>query len=198
MLWYDAGMPDAIFRFISPFPWYLDLTALVLGTIGFLMAIQPFTQVIFGRPKVRAHLFAGTFEELQVIECLLANDPTMSWFPRWLRVHRDVAEDVHASFHIQPHNKEDALFTEIPMINTFDGVTAQRVRLPASVLPSKFMIVFTGENGQVFAVNNNKQTVSSPTGLYDVNVEINVDGVKKTFSKQIVVQDSNPYAYLVD
>ena len=84
------------------------------------------------------------------------------------------------------------------MINTFDGVTAQRVRLPASVLPSKFMIVFTGENGQVFAVNNNKQTVSIPTGLYDVNVEINVDGVKKTFSKQIVVQDSNPYAYLVD
>ena len=66
----------------------------IIGVGAFLMAIQPFTQVIWGRPKIEVDFSARDSGNSRFLDILIFNRPIQNWFLKTIKVRRDKAEDV--------------------------------------------------------------------------------------------------------
>lgn len=73
----------------------------VVGVVAFIMAVQPFTQAIFGRPKILVRF--NTKDDIPrhiALQCGVVNVPVIKGILNVLQVDRQTAEELWAPFDI--------------------------------------------------------------------------------------------------
>ena len=176
-----------------------DWAGIVMGAIGvvaFVMAVQPFVQMIWGAPKIVVAFGEDTVGEIKMLHCHIANFPVKGKLLRFLKVRRSVAEDVWAPFEILEHQTGEKVFDAVPVINTFTGTAAQRVTLPSSTVGGTFGVANITVQGQVYA--GLERTTELAVGLCDLSMRVDIEGdPKRKYKHSFVVQQKESYAYWV-
>lgn len=166
------------------------------------MAVQPFTQVIFGQPKIRISFntaeIAGNANKTIVLQGLVLNQPITKGPLAWIKVTRITAKDLFAEFEIIEFRTQKKEFNAVPIINTFTGLSAQRVTLSASHVPGTFGIAFYLEGEGIVRAGLTRDGPELKVGLYEVRVTVDVASKLVANSKRrFVVQSDLPFAYWV-
>lgn len=180
--------------------YYVRMAAYIgigIAVVALVMAVQPFTQAIWGRPKLIINLKPYRKNGVQGLICEIGNPPIESRLLRGIQVHRSTAEDVVANLGITEHHSQKRVFGVVPHIDKYTGDRAQRVTLPASKIPNWFGIVIFDGNSVKPGFDASIPDVLNP-GLYDVLVR--VESAEHRYSKrgQFVVQTETPLAYWVE
>ncbi len=66
----------------------------IVGGVAFLMAVQPFLEFIWGRPKIQIEFEARDKGSVRYLDILLTNVPVGNPILKFLGVSRRTAEDV--------------------------------------------------------------------------------------------------------
>ncbi|MCH7737627.1 MAG: hypothetical protein IH872_09550 [Chloroflexi bacterium] len=180
---------------------WIGVAAFVIGVVALVMAFPPLIQAIFGRPRIKVSFTSSEKRpQNRILECGISNTPITKGVLNLFRIDRQAAEDLWAPFDIIESHEGGKVFDAVPVINTHTGVTAQRVRLAASSIPSTFGVAVVDLEAQIVyaGLEKSTETMLKP-GLYNVNVTV-VNGGKKQspVNQQMVVQRSEPYAYWVN
>ncbi|MBF8265654.1 MAG: hypothetical protein HW384_1518 [Dehalococcoidia bacterium] len=138
-----------------------------IGLVAFLMAIQPFTQFIWGRPKIDMEFRARDSDTSRYLDILLFNRPMRNQFLRIIKVRRDKAEDVFVTCNIT-NIQTDEIYVEtlIPKIRTIHE-EKEAISLPASTTPALITLIGAFDNGKVIIKENNKVLIP---GKYSLTV----------------------------
>ena len=84
----------------SNFPAQWEWVALILGGVALLMAVAPFLQMYFGRPKILIEFTKDMIDGSDFLGCQISNPPLLHPLARFLGLHQESAEDVWAGFDI--------------------------------------------------------------------------------------------------
>ena len=122
------------------------------------MAIQPFVQVVWGRPKVRVEASEGQVKGVPYLQFEMFNEPIEKGPLSWLHVERDTAKEIWANIEIL-EDGTNRLISSMLLVDLGRGGTgepkAQRIPLPPSAFGAKAMVVFRSlETGGVVMVEN--------------------------------------------
>ena len=168
------------------------------------MTVPSGFQMYWGRPRVRIRLTRAPLPGhagVEVLGCELTNQRITNPALRFLRVKRDPAEDVTATYEIKDAVEKTLVFKAEPLIATdypYAPASSQRARITVSALPCTFRIVTIGPQGneRVFVIHGDSAPPQVlPPGLYDVSVRFEVDGdAEKPKHGRFIVQDHPPYA----
>ncbi len=138
----NGGMAETI-----PIFWqWLGLALAFFGAVGFLMAVQPFTQAIWGRPKIEVDFGVLEVGDWHMLVCRVYNRPIGGGPLSWLRVSRDSAHELCAKVDIF-EDGSGSFVGDIPLAGLFRGLSysvgqhPSRLTLPSSKLPILFAIV---------------------------------------------------------
>jgi len=83
------------------------------------LAIQPFTQVIWGRPKLSVLFRVDDTGESEVLHCLISNVPVTNRILKALLVYRNPIDDLVVEFDILTrHNMQKISETFIAKLHT--------------------------------------------------------------------------------
>lgn len=181
--------------FSFPLPaWWLWVVS-IIGIMAFVMAVKPFVQAIWGKPKIEVDFGVKDLEGGRVLQCEICNPPIRHKILRLLGVTRVIAEDITASFSIEEYGSGRVIFSgAVPSIITYSGTTgAQRISLPPSVFPANFAIVIvvdTEKKVRVFEEN-----IILLSGKYCANVEVRMVDKTIKVKKRFVVSQTHPFAY---
>jgi hypothetical protein len=131
----------------------------IIGLVAFLMAVQPFTQFMWGRPKIEIEFGARDKDKSRFLDILLLNRPIKSRFLKSIRVRRDKAEDVFLVCEIE-NCETQQMYAEkmIPKISTVEGESL-RVALPGSTTPATITLIGSFDNGETSIADKNKTLV---------------------------------------
>jgi hypothetical protein len=179
-----------------------DWLSIALGTVGvvaFVMAIQPFIQMMWGAPKLSSEISQYPRDGRYILQFTIWNNPITRGMLRRIGIRRSTAEDVWVSFQIleEPHGLQ--VFSAMPLINTANGLAAQRVSLPASAIGGHFGIAVTDAKGNVFPGLVPGATEPLRVGSYRVKVDIYLEGRNPThIEARFIVQDRPPHVYLTN
>jgi len=172
----------------------VTIAGVLLAAIAVLLAAHPIAQAIWGSPRLTISLVRYRKGGVQGLRCEIVNPPIETRLLRILRVRRATAEDVVTNFRITEYRDQRKMFEAMPYIDTHAGERAQRVALPASMLPSSFGIAIRQGNEVKPGFDPSIAEVLRP-GLYDVIVR--VDSAEDHYEKrgQFIVQTETPLAY---
>ena len=167
-----------------------------MGVVVFVMAVQPFTQMIWGKPKITVDFSASNVDSGRILECRVYNPPITTGVLRLLGTTRMTSEDIMADFSIKEDGSGRVVFPgAVAQIQTFAGSYAQRVRLLGSVFLVVFSIATCVKNEcKVNPFGEHSQTTPSP-GLYCACVHVVVGGKAITKQRNFVVTEEYPFAY---
>lgn len=186
---------------------WVGIAGFAIGMVAFLMAIRPFTQMMWGRPRLsfsydekldqNGAVFALMFSMQN--KPIRKNDGWRMAALYALGVHRDSALDVVAVLNIQNGNTREKVFGALPEINTYSSQSGQRVSLPPSFVPATFGVAIIATNaGQVKPGFDLSLEQTLPNGLYIASVTVDVEGIRVYADKRsFVVQDTIPFLYWV-
>lgn len=169
------------------------------------MAVQPFVSFIWGRPEIR--IAFDVFElkdEYTILQVNIYNVPIVKGILHFLRITRNTAEGLTASYTINNVQNGDEIVFEWPSMFSGESAASQRVNLPAGSIPARFGIVtLKNDSGEVKpGIASPSVWVSKsviPTGLYKVLIEVELAGrIVATSKKNFVVQSNKPFAYWVN
>ncbi|MFH1560019.1 MAG: hypothetical protein ABID84_01215 [Chloroflexota bacterium] len=150
----------------------------VVGFVGFLMAIQPFTQAIWGKPRIIVETGAGNLDNNHpYLEFVIVNEPIDGGLLGFLGVARDTADEIFAMINIKEYttNREIVPRDFAKLVRRGSGVNGtQRISLPASVMGASAAVVIQGDDAIIGAVEG---TPHLSTGTY--LAEIGIAGLKK-------------------
>jgi energy-converting hydrogenase Eha subunit A len=173
----------------------------IIGILGFLMAIAPFIQMIYGKPKIEfdfseKHSDDGT----TIFECAIINPPIDNAILQTIGVTRNIALGTMAIVKIKEKRTGNKLYSDwVKLISGF-GVATQRADLPSGYIPARFMVITVYEKtSEVYAGNKlTGEEALLPIGLYEVSIEVTVSGkVIRTLNRELMVQATQPFAYWV-
>ena len=181
----------------------LDLWGFIIGLAALALTVPSVFQMSWGRPKVRIGLTRAPLPDhagIEVLGCELTNQRITNRALRFLRVKRDPAEDVTATYEIKDAVTKTLVFKAAPLIainQPWALASSQHARIPVSAVPCTFRIVTISPEGneRVFAIHSDGALQALSPGLYDVSVYLEIDGdVKKSKRRRFLVQDHPPYA----
>lgn len=189
----------------STFPAQWEWVALIIGGLAFLMAVQPFLQAIYGRPKIVVYMpEPRKLDSSAVLGCHVVNYPIAGGILGTLCVTRNTAKGLIVLFDIKEKRTASKVYEEWPSLASQVGEPTQRIDLPAGYVPARFGVVTINEgNGIVYPglvpPGKQKGTQVLADGLYVVDVSVEVGGkVVRRMKKDLVVQTKSPYAYWVN
>lgn len=185
----------------------LSLVFSIVGVVGFLIAMPPFTQMIWGRPKLSFSYNEQLDENGAVVALMFSmqnkpirkNDGWRMAALHALGVRRDSARDVVAVLNIQEGDTREKVFGALPEINTYSSLSGQHVSLPPSFVPATFGVAIIATNtGQVKPGLDPSIEQILSNGLYVVLVTVDVEGIRVYAGKRsFVVKDTTPFLYWV-
>jgi hypothetical protein len=149
----------------------------VIGLVAFLMAVQPFTQFIWGRPRIEINFIARDVGSSRYLDIVLSNRPVESRILKRLKIRREKAESVFLSCTIK-NTQTDKLYAE-DLHPEIDGIQQKglEISLPSSTTPA-FISLIVANHERVSLVN---KTTLIP-GKYLLTVTVHYSEIK--FSKQ--------------
>lgn len=177
------------------FPEELELVGFIIGGIAFLMAVQPFTQAIWGRPRIKISYNHEELASGRVLQCNIHNVPIQNRILKFMFVSRNTAENIMAVLGIEEYGTGRVLLPALmPEIKTHTGYAAQRISLPAAIMPAMFGVV-VAEQGKVFPFGRDVSEPILPMGVYVANIDIEIGGKIIRERKNFIVSNAHPYAY---
>ncbi len=186
----------------NTFPAQWEWVALILGGVALLMAVQPFLQMIWGSPKIIVGFGSTSIDHTEYFDCKIWNGPITSRILNFLRVRRDTAPDITASFTIEDKGSRRVVFrtSHLVEIKTQTNVTAERVPLPPSFFPASFAIVLVSKGDDQVRVydkpiDEGTELQVLPIGDYTVRVELGISGEVRKIQRHLTVQKNYPFAY---
>jgi len=183
----------------NTFPAQWEWVALILGVVALMVAVP---QMIWGAPKILVGFGFTNFNDTEYFICQIWNEPITSRILNFLRVRRDTAPEITASFTIEDKGSRREVFraSHLVGIKTQTNVMAERVSLPSSFFPATFAIALVNKGEDQVRVyhkpvDDETELQILPAGGYVVKVELAVAGKTKRIQRRFVVQQNYPYAY---
>lgn len=159
----------------SSFPAHWEWVALILGGVAFLMAVSPFLQMYFGRPKIRIEFTEDVIDGGKFLGCQLSNPPLLHPLARFFGLHRESAEDVWAGFEINEDKTGKVIVPVIlPELNREGMPPARRITLPSSITIARFPIVFYNPRSKQVKLADKANAIVLLPGQYITIVKIMV------------------------
>lgn len=176
------------------FPLWAEWTAAIIGGAAFLLAVQPFTQFIWGRPKLDLEFDRYVEGQNRLLVVLLKNPPISSKILNALRISRNPIQSLVVHFRIAEHgsgrieitNRQARIYTDTEA----DDSGRWRISLPPTFSGGANVVVARWDTDIA-------RTVVPPTlmqnethlavGLYRAQIVFLIDGKEKTVSRQFVV-----------
>lgn len=181
---------------------FLAVIGFPIGVVAFLMAVQPFVKMIWGRPKIFIAFDDKVLNGVKVLQCSFMNVPITRGILNRLRIRRDTAEGLFALFDIKNAATGEEVFSALAYIYSQEGEATQRIDLPASWMPARIAIMMIAEDGTVHPAylphSKEADEKALGTGLYNVHVTVEVAESKTEARAAIVIQSEEPYAYWVN
>lgn len=156
--------------------WFGLITG-IIGVVAFLMAIQPFTQFIWGRPKIEIEFSLRDINASRYLDIFLFNRPVKGRFLKMIKVRRDKAEDVSIMCNIeniQTHKVyTDMLFPKIATISQEE----YSVSLPGSKTPASVTLMRAFGDGKVIINDNSNNAILVP-GKYCLTITVHCSEIE--------------------
>ena len=172
--------------------WFTLITG-VVAVVAVVMSTQPFTQHWFGRPKIRIGFSDYSVQGGTVMICEIHNEPITKGILNFLRISRDVAQDVFAFFTVSGNGMSFSTPNAV-LIKTQSNVRAERVSLPASLLPASFVIAVVDYNTRQVKLEDRAEQLAD--GKYTIEVVVENEGKQYRRTVELVVgQPQRPLAY---
>lgn len=162
----------------SAFPAQWEWVALILGGVAFIMAVQPFTQFIWGRPRIEIEFGARDEDGLRYLDIFLYNRPVTSRLLKSIKIHRDTAKDVFVEYNIQ-NTQTDKVYADmyIPKIEAIQQ-EGYSISLPGSTTPASITLIMARSNGDVFVRGYEKPDIKLIPGKYCLTVKVHCGEIK--------------------
>jgi hypothetical protein len=170
----------------------------IVGVIAFIMAIQPFTQIIWGRPRLEI-----IFDEFEGrLFCLLQNVPIRGRLLISLCVTRMPIQDLSAQFSIFRENAVLPLNLGVDYrVLQFGDIRSSHMTLPASITCAWLNITEMGKNKKVFISidenSMNRKRAYLDAGKYKIVVHTFIDGKQIFKEKEFIISNAYPYAHWI-
>ena len=164
-----------------------------LTVAAVIMATQPFIHYWFGRPKI--HIGFSDYSVIggSVLIGEIHNEPITRGILKFLRISRDVAQDVVAFFTVSGNGMSFSTPGAV-LIKTQPNVRAERVSLPASLFPATFVIAVVDYSNKQVKLEDKMEPLVN--GEYTVEVVVENEGTQYRSKMGLVVgQPQNPLAY---
>jgi hypothetical protein len=169
------------------------VASLVIGVPALVMAVSPFTQMLWGRPKLRFEFTDFTGHTGKNLICNIHNDPVTNWFHKIVGVSRDAGE-LYAFISIieQGTNRIVPNALNIPaIINDPIAGTLGRVAKCRPNYPVQFTIINCTTEGPKILDPRNKYFIPVPNGHFVIEILIEC-GDRPYLHRKLVAIDSDP------
>lgn len=165
------------------------------GVIALIMAVQPFIQMICGKPKIKIDFSIQELPGSRCLRCDIYNELITAKILKAMSIRRMVAEDILANYEIYEWGTDKLVFTgAVPHIVKYDGSESQRISLAGSFMPAKFGIVTVlYQDGQVKTFDKNHIL---GIGKYYAKIYLVADNEPITKTVIFFVTKEHPYFYL--
>jgi hypothetical protein len=168
----------------------------IIGLVAFLMAIQPFIQAIWGRPKLVVDFKVECTDNEEFLNCLIRNIPVTNRILKMLFVYRNPIDDLFAQYKILAQNDRKQLSAVFKVkFQTQQGQKLERITLPASYQSISFPIIaYDKKTSMAFTMGIAKDKVLClKGGVFLVQVDIFYGARRKTVLEDFVVADNPQY-----
>lgn len=173
----------------------ITIISLAVAIVAFLIATPPFTQMIWGRPKIKVF-----FEEFDYgLACYLGNEPIAHGILQVLCITRMPVQDLSVNFIITNKDKTPIFSGLTDRRISYSDTLAHHISLPPSTNTAGFGIVKI-EGTKVYPCKEKRDIPLTNeeilhAGVYQVLLLIYVDGRETRKTKDFVVSRNKPYAY---
>ena len=182
-------------------PMWLQWLIALISFVAFFMAIQPFLQMIYGKPDIHVK-FAGPptteYKDLNSVGCCyISNKPIKDGWLYKLGISRQTAEDVIVYFSVTEIDSGRIIMPNVFPRIWIDGDTRRkRATLPASNYSSLFG-VFDEKAGKIYVDKQDaagKENLITP-GKYSVLIGISYGAEARSFKRNFIVRETEPYGF---
>jgi hypothetical protein len=167
----------------------------IIGGIAFIMAIQPFTQVILGKPCLFADFETQKVDTKLFLVCKFWNSPIRNKIMQMLLITRNPVEDLYIEFEIFNKQKMQSIGnTFTAKIKNQEGTIVNRTTLKASIQPISIpIIVFNESTSSTYILNESKDNmINLQNGIYIVKIITYFADMKKMFKNEFLIKDDKP------
>jgi hypothetical protein len=171
----------------------IGVVALLVAIVAVVIAVPPFAQMIYGRPKVKLSFDVSTEQGAKLLLCTIHNLPIVSWFLRKIGVTRTPTE-VFAAFDIREHGTNKIIVNSFRACLT-DGRDASLAALTLVARPGPpiVFVIVEQRDRAAKAINYapmQRAEVTLPPGEYFADVRI-VWGERVNVIAQSFTVDAN-------
>ena len=181
----------------SEFPTQWEWVALILGGVAILMAVQPFTQAIWGNPRIKITFRQSVDNGIKLLRFDIGNEPIYGGILSKLGVYRRTAEGVRADFSIYDSSGNQKLVEEFEATIVVAGEKQKQISLPVSMIDASVIIAETHPQG-----TSNILTTSGimpiRMGLYKISAWVTFEGKQVSKTRLFTIGDTPNGTYWVD
>ena len=181
----------------NTFPAQWEWVALIIGAVAFVMAIQPFTQLIWGKPLIDITFHQFTDNDIKTLCFDITNEPITKGILPKLGVYRRTAEGVRADFYIFDSSGNKELAEELEATIVIADKEQKQISLPAAMTDASVMVVETHPNGTSNILTTPKIN-PMPIGLYMLVVIVTYEGKLKSQKRLFTIGDTPDGTYWVN
>ncbi len=152
-----------------------------IGVIAFIMAVQPFTQMILGRPKLELHFG----KDNGALQCGIQNVPIQNPLLVKLCIVRARVDDLSVIYHISKKDGNELISAITPELN-YSGTISKHITLPASVDESAVFNIGTSvEVSETFFGKQKSKKLED--GHYTIYITVLYDGKQLVQTRNFIV-----------
>lgn len=143
----------------------------IIGGVAFLMAVQPFTQFIWGRPKIKIDFTVRDKASSRYLDVLLSNAPIDNLVLKFLGVRRMTAEGVDLTFRVKDMRTQTWVEEEgIAELDTVRDEHKLQISLPGSLVPVSSTLI-RATNNETSLVQGTEKMKLAP-GKYEIELTV--------------------------
>lgn len=173
-----------------------------VGVVAFLMAVQPFIQMLWGRPKIQVAFIKTQLAGVWSLECRIYNRPITNKVGKWLRMRRDTADDIWASFSVKEKGSGTIVVPDaFPSLlrRGVPGEFSRHVSLPATAashVACPILIPMEGSGVQIIEDMDDKRFTSVTQGEYIIVFVVVDAGVSHRHERSFVVRSDGNFDWV--
>lgn len=181
----------------TQFPGQWEWVALILGGVSFLMAVSPFIQMIWGKPKLtlKFHRRTGNIGYIS-LECYVYNLPIRNKLLTWLGVRRENTSGIIALFELREALSGEVVRDfHVTEIRTPAGEVSDSTSTPASLLGLGISLVLFDKAAGQAKVGMPHELRELPQGTYEAHLIICEGDRFHRATRRLIVTNTEPYVY---
>jgi len=148
----------------------LGVVGVLISAPALIMSISPFSQMMWGRPKLKFEFVEFTGTDGKNLICSIQNEAISNNFLRLIGVHRDSGE-VNASFSVFEQGTGRILAASISAL--INDATARQMALVVTSRPHfhvGFPIIHCTKDGPIVFDPRQQESILIPIGIYRVQI----------------------------